>query len=391
MQFHSALAESTDLEQACDVIAEQLRRNLAPGGVDLLLVFASSSYGTDLDRLPVLLQEKIGPRTLVGCTGAGQLHELHMHEATPAIAVLAGQLPNAKISATAIANADLPHPDAPPSAWRQVLPAADEHTRGLIVIGEPFECDMRALIAGLDFILPEIPKVGGLASGSHHPEGNALFCGRQRIGQGAVVVTLGGDIGVDAVVAQGCRPIGKPGRITKANRNRLGGVDNVPVKNFVEDQLRALPEEDMQLADGSPLFLGIASDPFTLIEPTAGDFLVRNVLGIDDNGHLVVGENLAVGRSVQLHLRDGTSGLDDLQAQLERSHLDEAKAGIMFRCVGREGKDHERFASLLPGVPLAGCTCNGEIGPVGGVTHLHGYTAACLLLRDAPAASGHDA
>jgi len=383
MEFHSALAESNDLEEACDAIAGQLSRYLGPGSVDLLLVFASAAYGSDLDRLPVLLQEKIGAKTLVGCTGQGQMNELQLQESTPAVSVLAARLPNATVSATAIANADLPHPDAPPSAWRRLLPETDGPTRGLVVIGEPFECDMRALIAGLDFVLPEVPKVGGLASGSHHPEGNALFCGRQRLDQGAIVLTLGGDIAVEAVVAQGCRPIGKPGRITKADRNRLAGVDNMPVKNFVEAQLRTLPESDMQLADGSPLFLGIQSDPFTMHEPTAGDFLVRNVLGIDSNGHLVVGENLAVGRSVQLHLRDGTSGLDDLQTQLERAHLDETKAAIMFRCVGRVGSDHERFASLAPAVPLAGCTCNGEIGPVGSVTHLHGYTAACLLLREA--------
>lgn len=382
MKFHSALAESADLEEACEAVASELRRYLSPGEVDLLVVFASAGYGPDLDRLPVLLQEKIGAKTLVGCTGSGQLHELAMQEATPALSVLAARMPNAQVAATAIANADLPHADAPPSAWRQLLPASEHPTRGIVVLGEPFECDMRALIAGLDFVLPEIPKVGGLASGSHHPNGNALFCGRRRINQGAVVLTFSGDIAVEAVVAQGCRPIGKAGRITKADRNRLAQVDNIPVKHFVENQLRTLPESDMHLADGSPLFLGIASDPFTTVEPTAGDFLVRNVLGIDDSGHLVVGENLSVGRSVQLHLRDGSSGLDNLQSQLERSHVDQARAALMFRCVGREGQDHERFASLAPGVPLAGCTCNGEIGPVGVVTHLHGYTAACLLLRE---------
>lgn len=382
MEFHSALAESADLDEACEAIASELRRYLGPGGVDLLLVFASAAYGSDLDRLPVLLQEKTGAKTLVGCTGTGQLHELAMREPKPALSVLAGRLPNAQVTATAIANADLPHADAAPSAWRKLLPASERPTRGMVVLGEPFECDMRALIAGLDFVLPEVPKVGGLASGSHHPNGNALFCGRHRVNQGAVVLTFSGNIAVEAVVAQGCRPIGKPGRITKADRNRLARIDNMPVKNFVEAQLRTLPESDLQLADGSPLFLGIASDPFTMAEPTAGDFLVRNVLGIDDNGDLVVGEHLSVGRSVQLHLRDGSSALDDLQIQLQRSHVDQAKAALMFRCVGREGQDHERFASLAPGVPLAGCTCNGEIGPVGGVTHLHGYTAACLLLRE---------
>ena len=105
MEFHSALAESANIEEACDAIAAELRRYLGPGGIDLLLVFASARYGADLDRLPVLLQEKIGPKTLAGCTGAGQLHELSMQESKPALSVLAARLPNAEVAASAIANA----------------------------------------------------------------------------------------------------------------------------------------------------------------------------------------------------------------------------------------------------------------------------------------------
>lgn len=382
MEFHSALAESDDLEEACEAIANDLRRRLGAGSVDLMVVFASAKYGAALDRLPVLLQEMIGARTLIGCTGAGQLHETTMLEGPPAVTVLAGRFPGAHAAATVITNGDLPHPDAPPSAWRELLPASEGPLRGMLVIGEPFDCDMKALLGGLDFVSPEVPKIGGLASGSQHPSGNALFCGRQRFSQGAVVLTLSGNLVVESAVAQGCRPIGKAGRITKADRNRLAQVDDMPIKNFVEAQLQTLTEADALIANGSPLFLGIASDPFTMTEPTAGDFLVRNVLGIDDQGHLVVGEHLSVGRSVQLHLRDGSSGLDDLQTQLELSNVNQAQAALMFRCIGRQGKDHERFSRLAPDVPLAGCTCNGEIGPVGGTTHIHGYTASCLLLRE---------
>lgn len=381
MEFHSALAESDDLEEACEAIASDVRRCLGDGPVDLLVVFASATYGADLDRLPVILQEMIGAKTLVGCTGAGMVHQHSMSDKQQAVSVLAGRFPGAHAAATVISNADLPHADAAPSAWRKLLPETDGPPRGMLVIGEPFQCDMRALLAGLDFALPNVPKIGGLASGSQHPEGNALFCGRQRINQGAIVLTLSGNIVVEPAVAQGCRPIGKPGRITQADRNRLGRVDDMPIKNFVEAQLQTLTDADAFLADGSPLFIGIASNPFSMSEPTAGDFLVRNVLGID-NGQMVVGEHLSVGRSVQLHLRDGSSGLDDLQTQLELSNVGLAQAALMFRCIGRQGNDHERFASLAPDVPLAGCTCNGEIGPVGGVTHLHGYTASCLLLRE---------
>jgi small ligand-binding sensory domain FIST len=39
-------------------------------------------------------------------------------------------------------------------------------------------------------------------------------------------------------------------------------------------------------------------------------------------------------------------------------------------------------------MPLAGAFCNGEIGPVGGSTHLHGYTASFgFLVPRQPAVS----
>jgi small ligand-binding sensory domain FIST len=385
MEFFSALAESADLGEACEAVASEIQRGLGSSGVDLLVVFASASYGADLDRLPVLLHERIGTKALIGCSGASLLDGNTMTTKQSGVCVLAGRMPGIDVAAAQIANADMPHADAPPSAWHQLLPATDSVTKGMVVIGEPFHCDMRALLAGLDFALPAAPKIGGLASGSHHPDGNALFCGRQRFSQGAVVLTISGNVSVEAVVAQGCRPIGKPGRITKADRNRLISVDDKPVKTFVEEQLQTLKESDFFLAEGAPLFLGIASDPFSTTEPTAGDFLIRNVLGIDDNGYLVVGDHLSAGRSVQLHLRDNSSGLDDLQTQLELAHAATASGALMFRCIGRDGEDHEMFRKLAPGASLAGCTCNGEIGPVGPMTHLHAYTASCLLLREGQA------
>ena len=44
------------------------------------------------------------------------------------------------------------------------------------------------------------------------------------------------------------------------------------------------------------------------------------------------------------------------------------------------------FRRELADVPLGGFFCNGEIGPVGGTTHLHGYTSAFAVLgpRSAP-------
>ncbi|MEC7724537.1 MAG: FIST N-terminal domain-containing protein [Planctomycetota bacterium] len=382
MEFHSSLAESHDLTEACDAVASDLRRRLGDAAPDVMIVFASAAYGDALDRLPVLLHERVGAPVLVGGTGAAQIDTTYMSEQTPALVALAGRAPGAEFAARAVSEPDLPHADAPPADWRRLLPETAGTIRGLVVLGEPAHFDPRPLLEGLDFVLPDVPKVGGLASGSRHPYGNALFCGRERVNQGAVLLAIAGDVTVTPVVSQGCRPIGRAGAISKAAGNRLAAVDGVPAKRFVEQQLQDLGREELALAENNPLFLGIASDPFTVAPPGAGDFLVRNVLGIDDDDQLVVGESLSVGRAVQLHLRDGDGGLEDLETRLGQANAHAASAALMFRCVGRQGQDHGVVQAVAPDIAMAGCTCNGEIGPVGAVTHMHAYTASCLLLAE---------
>jgi small ligand-binding sensory domain FIST len=382
MRFHCAIAGGADLEAACRSVADDVQQALGPGPIDLAVLFGSPRYGALLERLPVLMHELLGARTSIGCTGAALVGAGQLFTNRPGIGVLAGRLPGVELQAVAIANGDLPSADAPPSAWHRLLPGLNGPLRGMLVLTEPFHCDARALLAGLDYGWPGVCKVGGIASGSRHPEGHALFVGRATHRSGAAVLAMTGDVTLDAVVSQGCRPIGRPGRITKAERNRLVTVDDSPAKHFVEEQLAGLPSRDLELAERSPLFLGIASDPFARMAPARGEFLVRNILGIDpDSGNLVVGDHLAVGRHVQLHLRDAQSSEQDLQTLLAKAKPESAAAAMLFRCLGREGADHERFAAEAPGVPLAGFHCNGEIGPVGGDTHLHGYTAVMALLR----------
>ena len=61
---------------------------------------------------------------------------------------------------------------------------------------------------------------------------------------------------------------------------------------------------------------------------------------------------------------------------------------LLFSCLGRgEGLygrpnfDTEIFQEHLGNVPVGGFFCNGEVGPVGGTTFLHGYTSSFGLFR----------
>jgi small ligand-binding sensory domain FIST len=168
-------------------------------------------------------------------------------------------------------------------------------------------------------------------------------------------------------------------------------LDGQAPMEVLRNMLQVLPERDQELIRHS-LFLGVVTDE--LIEnPAQGDFLVRNVVGMDQStGSLAIGEMLKEGQLVQFHLRDAETSTDDLQAVLTR-YADEHRendipGALLFSCLGRgqylygrANHDTDMFRDKLGDVPLGGFFCNGEIGPVSGTTFLHGYTSSFGLFR----------
>jgi small ligand-binding sensory domain FIST len=140
------------------------------------------------------------------------------------------------------------------------------------------------------------------------------------------------------------------------------------------------------------LQVGIALDEYAE-EHGRGDFLIRPVLGMDqDTGAVVVGEPVEVGRTVRFQVRDAAGAEQDL-AELLGQALDgrAARGALLFSCNGRGAgmfgtADHdvrvvrERLgATADDDVPVVGFFAAGEIGPVAGKNHLHGFTASVLL------------
>ena len=391
VQFSSAVSTRHELEAACAEAAERAQAQLT-GKPDLCVAFVSPNTLGDPRRLPVLLHERLGPRVLIGCSGGGVIGGGTEVEARSAVSVTLGSLPGVTMQARHLEDGDLPSDDAPPSRWVDLIGMAPADTAGLIVLPEPFTFAADRLIAGLDFAYPKSPKVGGITSGSQQPGGHVLFLDRQCHPGGAIVLALGGDVAVETLVAQGCKPFGKPGRITEARQHDLLAIDGKTPIQFLHEQLEGLEPKDLQLAQENPLFLGIAMDPFAVEPPPAGDYLIRNVLGFDPNsGRMQIGETLSVGRHVQFHFRDRNTSHHDLRLHLERckrSKRGRPAGALLFSCLGRgrhlyseEGHDTRLFQEVLGDVPVGGFFCNGEIGPVQGHTFLHGYTSSFGLFR----------
>ncbi|BAZ33278.1 hypothetical protein NIES4074_57880 [Cylindrospermum sp. NIES-4074] len=396
MQWANALSTHHSLEAAvADVVQQAVSSLTAPA--DIGLVFISSAFTSEYSRLMPLLAEKLSVPVLIGCSGGGvigttvkgQTQEL---ESEPAISLTLAHLPGVNVEVFHILTEELPDLDSPPDAWIDLIGVPPSPVPQFILLSSSFSSGIKDLLQGLDFAYPGSVVVGGQASGGGMGGRVALFCNNRLYREGTVGIALTGNIVVETIVAQGCRPIGEPLQVTKADRNIILELDEQVPLVLLRDLISSLSEQERILAQHS-LFVGVAMDGF---KPSLqqGDFLIRSILGVDPSaGAIAIGDRVRPGQRLQFHLRDAQASAEDLELLLklyQNQHTTEpsAVAALMFTCLGRGeglyGKpnfDSELFQRYLSNIPVGGFFCSGEIGPVSGSTFLHGYTSVFAICR----------
>lgn len=395
MQWANALSTRPSLEAAvADVVQRATSSLSAPA--DLGLVFISSAFASEYSRLLPLLAQKLAVPVLIGCSGGGvigttvegQAREL---EAEPALSLTLAHLPKVNVKAFHVVAEDLPDLDGPPNAWIDLIGVPPSPTPQFILLSASFYSGISDLLQGLDYAYPGSVTVGGQASGGMMSGRVGLFCNDRLYREGTVGVALSGNIVLEAIVAQGCRPVGKPYQVTKGDRNIILELDEQVPLLVLRDVIAELSEEDRALAQHS-LFIGLAMDEFKqCLQP--GDFLIRDILGVDPaGGAIAIGDRVRPGQRLQFHLRDAQASAADLEFLLQQHYNQKssqtAAGALMFSCVGRGaglyGKpnfDSQLFQRYFRNIPVGGFFCNGEIGPVGGSTFLHGYTSVFGICR----------
>ena len=391
MKWASAISEQTPLESAIRECVAAVRQKLGDAPPHLAATFVSPHYEVEYEQVPRLVQQELGSPLVFGCSGGGVIGDGKEMEQRPAVSITAGSLPDVSLVEFHLDGESLPDLDAGPQEWEELVKVQPSQEPQFIILADPFSFPVQNLLLGLDFAFSRSVKVGGLASGGHQQGVNALFLGDQVYRAGAIGIALHGNITVDTVVAQGCRPIGKTMRITQSQRNLLMELDERPPLALLQELFQTLGERDRELMRHS-LFLGVVMDEL-IEEPKQGDFLIRNVLGMDGQaGILAIGELLKEGQLVQFHLRDAETSAEDLATVLERyagdNRENQIPGALLFSCLGRgqflygqPNHDTDIFREKLGAVPLGGFFCNGEIGPVSGTTFLHGYTSSFGIFR----------
>ena len=388
MQWVSALSIETDPAAAVAEVVAAVGRDLDGHGADLAILFASSHHAAAYDGIGAALAGELGDAVVLGCSAGGVIGGGREIERLHGLSLTVASLPGVDITPFACEMSEMSKVSSVDEI--PALLGVQSTPRGLLMLPEPFSFAVERVLPFMDAAFDGIPIVGGLASGATEAGENGLFLRDQVLRSGAVGVALSGNVTLDSLVAQGCRPIGEPMFITSCERNLIRQLDGKPAFDVLRDLVDALPAADLELARHS-LFVGLVMLP-KRERYEAGDFLIRNLIGVDpDSGVVGVGGMVEEGSVLCFHLRDGQASSEDLTKMLERhaSAVDVTPSGaLLFSCLGRgeglygePGHDSRKFSERFGEVPTGGFFCNGEIGPVLGRTYLHGYTSSFALFR----------
>lgn len=361
------------------------------GPPDLLLCFCTHHHARALEGLGARLAAATGARHLAGCTGVDVAGGAQEAEGGPGLALWGARLGNTAVhvehlSARAGQGGTVDFDGAP----RIEAP----HRAGVVLLADPFSFPAHLFLPELAAELPDVPVVGGLASGGQGPRQNLLWRDGECLDHGALAITLEGDVVLDPLVSQGCRPIGEPLVVTGCRGPAIETLRGTRADEVLFETLGELPERERSLFERGA-HIGLAVDA-TRSHFAAEDLLVRNLHGIDpERGAVVVGDDsLRPGMTVQFMVRDAASASDELHRLLGAratpgAGASQAAGALLFTCGGRGtrlfGVPHHDAGAIQqhlgPDLPLAGFFCAGEIGPVGGRPYLHGFTASVGLLR----------
>lgn len=180
-------------------------------------------------------------------------------------------------------------------------------------------------------------------------------------------VKLAPDLAVSTGVSQGCTPIGPVRRITGGERNVVLTLDDRPA-------LEVLKEEAGEVLARRPERIGgyiFAALPVPGSD--TGDYLVRNIVGYDDDlGAIGIGDLVERGAPMMFCRRDAESARTDLVRMVSatRDRLDRPVKGALYiSCLARgpnlfgdESQEIGLIQETLGGaVPTIGFFANGEI------------------------------
>ena len=348
---HSAGEDASAVVNDCLAQFAQSEPGRGPG-----FVYVTPPLETMLEDIIARLQQTTGVADWTGTTGIGICAPAQEYYEQPAMVAMVADLDPQAYFIFADRDRDTPQPPAL-DAW-----CTSDALHVGVVHGDPMDQQMPALLNRMSERVPEAFFTGGLSSSSGR--------GRQvagEVGSGGVSgVLFDQSVRIASSHTQGCSPIGEPHTITACKGNIVAQLDGRPALEVLIEEIGEVMARDLSKLAGY-VFAG-----FPIAASDTGDYMVRNLVGIDEENQLVaVAERVHEGMNMMFCRRDGNTARSDMQRMLDSVAAQvngQASGALYFSCLGRgrhqfgpHSDELKMIADTLGDIPLAGFFANGEI------------------------------
>jgi small ligand-binding sensory domain FIST len=341
------------------------------GEGNLGFLYVTDALAGDMGEILDLFRASTGVEHWVGTVGMGICATGIEYYDQPALAAMVAELPEDSFRVFPSMVKDLDDFNLRNDAW------IDSHRPFLgLVHGDPSNPLTEALVKQLAARTSAGFLVGGLASSR-----GGVYSYADGVTQGGLAgVLFSEEVPVVTRLSQGCSPIGPQRIVTEAQRNIMIQLDGRPALEVLKEDIGEILSRDLTRIGGY-IFAGL---PITGSD--TGDYLVRNLVGIDpENGLVAIGDMVEQGGRVMFCRRDANTAREDLLLMLstvQKALPQRPRGGIYISCLGRGrnlfGENSEELgliASVLGDFPLVGFYANGEISQ----DRLYGYTGVLTL------------
>lgn len=180
---------------------------------------------------------------------------------------------------------------------------------------------------------------------------------------------------------QGCTPVGPVHQLTEFRRNIVSRLDNRPALEVMKEDIGEVLSRDLTQIGGY-VFAALP-----IQGSDTGDYLVRNLVGLDEKESLIaIGDYLEGQNQLMFCRRDGNTAREDMLNMLKRIKTrigdQQIRGGIYISCLGRgryqfgeNSEELKMIQQILGDFPLVGFFANGEIYN----GRLYGYTGVLTL------------
>lgn len=372
---------------------------------DIAFLFVAQYHGGKFRDLVTLLSALLPENCeVLSVVGGGVVSSLQEYDepSKPSLCLMTGRLPTGGVVETFSFNElHQPPPDATDSFW-------NKSGASYFLLADPW--------SPIDTVLERLDASSGnvvtTTGGISVPTGTGptVGLGKLALPQGSVVgVRFTGTMTLQAVVSQGCRPVGPVFRVTECNKNAVLQLDHQPALQALEGLISPAQTEEEKRKISSGLVVGLSSNDLEKDD----DYLIRQIAGfIPSKGGMIVGGSINVGDKFRFHVRDKDAAAEDMRLMVQRAQTEKLfseqtsatstpLAVLQVSCVARGrylfGKPNVDISNIRElagqGVAIGGFYANGELGPVGlagfaaadesssvAGSHMHGFTTVATVL-----------